>query len=106
MMHDIIPKFNYSEDLHFLRYKYNAFKIDPFNIQFLKIGYRKNCNILRCKILFQIILYNKYLHLLRYKQDTSKIGFSQHVKVNIVSRQMSELSYATCVIRNRSVFTA
>lgn len=50
--------------------------------------------------------HNKYLHLLRYKQDTSKIGFSQHVKVNIVSRQMSELSYATCVIRNRSVFTA
>lgn len=38
MMHDIIPKSNYSEDLHFLRYKYNAFKIDPFNIQFLKIG--------------------------------------------------------------------
>lgn len=52
--------------------------------------------------------HSKYLHLLHYKQDTLKIGFSQRVKVNVVSRQMSEytLSYATCVIRNRSVFTA
>ena len=38
MMHEIIPKSSHSEDLYFLRCKYNALKIDPFNIQFLKIG--------------------------------------------------------------------